>query len=794
MDDIMKEYPFRSVLSLKPLIEHVQESLKNPAHADAVQAEGLQKLLEAAPELMGSLPDPALMKRHNALVQKLLSFVFPPLFWESEAVLVVVPFSAKPVFVSPLFKRLFFGKDGTLLGRLNLDEEAFYRGRIVRMYLLILSMLYDIHEDFDYPLIRTVPDPDTGLDRHFKIRPDFRFIEVRPVGELKALTEWERARIQENLTEPAVLREILPPKGFELQGLTIMHAVDVTESEVLSALGRDLVDQQSTISQKGFSRLQDRLRVLFRRPKLVAGLTAVREDQFMLINAGCRFADGCIFQGSQHVPMSQLEGTVFKRAIQEGRILRVSDLMKESVGPGDPSRVWDLGVRSLLIAPLYYKGECVGTLHLGSPEPGDLGPMEALVMEQLRPLFAMGIRRALDDLENRVQGIIKQECTAIHPTVEWRFRKAALRQLEALRAGQPSKMEEIVFRDVYPLYSSTDIRGSTDERNRAIQKDLADHLETALNVVSAALKVKPLLILKELAGRIQKQLARVQTALHSGDELQIVKFLREELEGVFPHLRELGAGVADAIDAYQGIVDGNVGMVYRVRRDFEESVRVLNDRLVSFLDQEESQAQSLCPHYFERHRTDGVDYLMYLGKALLESGEFNQIYLKNLRLWQVKVACGMAWLTERLKSSLKIPLDTAHLILLQNSPLSIRFRFDEKRFDVDGAYDVRNEIMKSRIDKAVVRDTGERVTQPGKVSMVYSSPEEAKEMRRHIEFLHSEGILTGSTENLDLGDLPGVQGLRALRVTVNVENPALGEQVGAAVSTLAGEGVPEAES
>jgi hypothetical protein len=789
MDEYFKkEFPFRSVLSLRRLIDHVQESLKNPMYANAVQAEGLQKLLEAAPELLGPLPEPALMKRHSALVQRLLSFVFPPLFWESEAVLVVIPFSAKPVFVSPLFKRLFFGKDGTLLGRLNLDEEAFYRGRIVRTYLLILSKLYDIHEDFDYPLIRTVPDPETGLDRHFKIRPDFRFIEVRPLGEQKVLTEAERARIYENLTEPEVLREILPPRDFEMQGITIMHAVDVTESEVLSALGRDLVDQQSTISQKGFLRLQDRLRVLFRRPNLVAGLTAVREDQFMLLNAGCGFADGCIFQGSQHVPMSHLEGTVFQRAIQEGRILRVSDLLKEGVGTGDPSQPWDPGIRSLLIAPLHYKGQCVGTLHLGSPEPGDLGPMETLVMEQLRPLFAMGIRRALDDLENKVQGIIKQECTAIHPTVEWRFRKAALNQLGALRAGRPSKMEDIVFRDVYPLYSTTDIRGSTDERNRAIQKDLADHLETALNVVTSAMRIKPLLILKELAGRIQKQLARVQTSLHSGDELLIVKFLREELEGIFPHLKELGPGVADAIAAYEKTVDGNVGMVYRARRDFEESVHILNDRLVSYLDQEENQAQSLCPHYFERHRTDGVDYLMYLGKSLLENGEFNEIYLRNLRLWQLKVACGMAWVTEQLKASLKIPLDTAHLILLQNAPLSIRFRFDEKRFDVDGAYDVRNEIMKSRIDKAVVRETGERVTQPGKVAMVYSNPEEAKEMRKHIEFLNSEGILTGSTETLDLGDLPGVQGLRALRVTVNVENPALGEQVGAVVSTPAGEG------
>ncbi|MBN1102136.1 MAG: GAF domain-containing protein [Deltaproteobacteria bacterium] len=776
----MEEYPFRAILSLKPLIEYVKKSLLDPVAANAAQAEGLQELLDSAPELQGPIPDVGVLKRHGVLVEKLMSFVFPPIFWETEAVMVVVPFTARSMFVSPTFKRLFFGKEGNLLGKLNLDEGAFHRGRVIRAYLLVLSKLYDIHQDFEYPLIRTVSDPETGLNRHFKIRTDFRFIDVRPMGELKSLSDEERKAIMEHLTEPEVLRKILPPRDFELQGFTVLHAVDVTESEVISALGRDLVDQQSIISLQGFRKVQDRLRELFRRPSLVAGLTAIKEDQVLLLNAGCRLAEGCIFESSRHLPVSQLERTIWHRAIQGKEVLRVSDVLKEDTS-GDKGVALDLDARSVLIAPLHYKGQVIGALHLGSPHPGDLGPMEALVMEQLQPLFAMGIQRALDDLENRVQRVIKQECTAIHPTVEWSFRKAALQHLSDLRAGRASKMAPIVFRDVYPLYSTSDIRGSTEERNRAIQKDLADHLEMALRVVSAAMEIKPLLILNELAGRIQRQFARVQGALRTGDELLMVKFLREEVEGIFPHLREFGSAVAREIAAYESAVDGNVGMVYRARRDFEESVHILNDRLVAYLDQEESRAQSLCPHYFERHRTDGVDYLIYLGGSLLDKGEFNEIYLKNLRLWQLKVACGMAWHTERLKAVLKIPLDTAHLILVQNTPLSIRFRFDEKRFDVDGAYDVRHEIVKSRIDKAVVRGTGERLTQPGTVAVVYSHPDEAKEMRRHIEFLHSEGLLTGSTDNLDLGDLPGIQGLRALRVSVNLENPGLAERFGAAL-------------
>ena len=48
-----------------------------------------------------------------------------------------------------------------------------------------------------------------------------------------------------------------------------------------------------------------------------------------------------------------------------------------------------------------------------------------------------------------------------------------------------------------------------------------------------------------------------------------------------------------------------------------------------------------------------------------------------------------------------MPLEVAHLILVQHMPMAIRFRFDEKRFDIDGAYNMRYEIVKKRIDKAL---------------------------------------------------------------------------------------------
>src|SRR2546426_4679105 len=98
--------------------------------------------------------------------------------------------------------------------------------------------------------------------------------------------------------------------------------------------------------------------------------------------------------------------------------------------------------------------------------------------------------------------------------------------------------------------------------------------------------------------------------------------------------------------------------------------------------------------------------------------------------------------------------------------MSIRFRFDEKRFDVAGAYDIRYEIVKKRIDKALIKGTTERVTQPGKLAIVYGQAGEAAEYRGYLEYLRHLGYVAGEVEDLELEELQGVHGLRALRVEV----------------------------
>lgn len=132
------------------------------------------------------------------------------------------------------------------------------------------------------------------------------------------------------------------------------------------------------------------------------------------------------------------------------------------------------------------------------------------------------------------------------------------------------------------------------------------------------------------------------------------------------------------------------------------------------------------PHLFQRYRTDGVEHTIYIGDSLTERTDFSSLYHKELKLWQLRVVAEMAQASVKLQSELTVPLHVAHLILAQADPIALRFSQEEKKFNVDGAYNTRYEIIKKRIDKAHVKGSDERVTQPAKLSIFYSQLPKSK--------------------------------------------------------------------
>ena len=140
-----------------------------------------------------------------------------------------------------------------------------------------------------------------------------------------------------------------------------------------------------------------------------------------------------------------------------------------------------------------------------------------------------------------------------------------------------------------------------------------------------------------------------------------------------------------------------------------------------------------------------------------------------MKMWQLTLLAKAARLTNDLGKTLSHPLKTTQLILAHNNPISISFRTTERKFDVDGAYNIRYEIIKKRIDKVRIKETNERLTQPGKIAIVYSQPKEYAEYMEYIEFMQNRKLIKQGAEQFELEELQGVLGLKALRVEVDMD-------------------------
>jgi GAF domain-containing protein len=758
----------RTVLSLAPLIDFWKTGLVPRCPQMTALFDGI--MAQLPPALQGDISDKSLLEVHSEQVHTLMTAVVPPVSFDRELTAAFAPCTFESFYATPGFEQLFLNRDHSLKPTLMQKFDSDMDRRFLSAYYLVLERIYGFSGPFASHLnTRMMADERTGLERYYEEIPDYRFVELTPVDTPRPLSETEQEQLLDNITDLELLSRSIDLSRFEFRGFVIIRVQDVTEKAILSALERDMVDDHSIFSSPGIQQIESRLQSLFQRPDLGVSISSLKGDQVMVTKNDHHSKVDCLFSNSHHFCLKDLEGSVWMTAARGKTVFRVADLSKKPSLIRAESDAVCAGIRSMLLSPLQYQGERIGLLEVFSPHPHDFGPFKALLMEQLTPLFAVALKRGQDELAKQVQTVIKEQCTAVHPSVEWRFEKAALAHLEARRQGKPSqRMEDIVFKDVVPFYGQADIRGSSRARNQGIQQDLTHQLTLARKILTSGARQRPWPLLREYVFRIDTLLETLSNGVTSSDENSVFTLLNHEVAQTFDSLRAISADMAEKIDHYVRAVDPVSGMIRRKRKAYEDSVAALNAALADVLEKEDAGIQETFPHYFEKRRTDGVDYMMYIGASMTASGTLPGFHIKDMILWQIMTACRMARQAEKIKPDLEVPLEVCHLILVNHTPLSIRFRYDEKRFDVDGAYDVRHEIIKSRLDKALVKETGERLTQPGRIAVVYANPAEEKEIVQHVRFLTDLGELENDLERLDLDDLPDVTGLKAFRVKVNL--------------------------
>ncbi len=765
---VLENFPYKSFLSFEKIIEHWKSSAEKEGSLESDFAKKVIAKLDDFPELKTYHEDLVISKELKAFLCTLMLPIYPRAEFDSIIKVSLFPFQMKPFYCTPKFLTVTGFNEKGYSAKMHFNEKESLVGKTLGAISIILHQIYNIELKVNMPFIIAIDDEESTLTKYLRLDWDSRFLTVQTIGNIPKVSDDDVKDCLKDITNFEKWLKLLPPENFEIHGFTTTTGLDVTEQEVVSSLKYDLLEKESIVSPERFETLQKKIQSYFQIPNLLLGLAVFPKDCNLAFEYGRKLGNSLILNRSCSFTRNSFENSTYEAAINSGKPIVIDDLKNCKLNSDVEKELNRQGIKSIIVAPLYHEGELVGMFELGSKRENDLTSLQAIKLKGILSLFATAVTRSLGELENKVQAVIKEECTAIHPSVEWRFRRAALNLINQRDVEKSAEMEHVIFENVYPLYGLSDIRNSSITRNESIQSDLVEHLRMANDILLAAVKIKHLPFLDELTFRVDKHISEIQSGLSSGDEVSILEFLKFDVESIFDTIKDFDTDIDEMIKNYFKSLDPELKVFYQKRKDFEETISQINETIANYLEEAELESQKMFPHYFEKYKTDGIEHGIYIGQSLVENKKFDRLYLKNLRLWQLLVMCEVARRTDKIKDSLKFPMETTHLILVQNTPLSIRFRQDEKKFDVDGTYNIRYEIMKKRIDKAYIKGMKERLTQPQKIAIVYSQAKEAIEYRKYIEYLQSKGELQMGIEELELESLQGVQGLRALRVSVNV--------------------------
>lgn len=767
MKDISTDLPIQHLISFNKLLLHYDEMAQSEDQFLVAKAKRVLDAQAPYPELREGFTDVSLLKKHAKVIGIIMEDVFTEVLSTNELKAVAVPFH--DVTFNPSKRLQKITKDagkGFELSMRNFDDNQNY----IMACTVILGHHYGYAVDFKRPFFYDIPDAN-GVMRHYRILYNADFIELAPTDKAKEITQEDFDELLENFANIEIWKEKIPPGSFISKGFVISNIFDVTSEHSISEIKSGLIESNSRNGNAGFmEHIKRTFSSFFNLPDIVVGWSDYNKEKDQFEAAMGDNFESFLLEGEDHQAcLAALCPSSYNVLLNENKYFTVSNVekyFKMSGGIAPYKNLNKHGMQSAILAPVAHNGEVLGVLELASPGLNDFNTVNATKLDEIMPYIATTVLQTRAYLENEIDAIIQNECTTVHSSVYWKFEEEAKKFIvDDLEGRQPS-FSEIVFKDVYPLYGQIDIKDSSKARNLSIQKDLMIQLTEINTVLDAAWQQNKLPIYEELIFRVNSYLDDIKETLFTDSEQAVADFVHNEINPVFEHFKNADASLKEKIDSYEAMIDTHTHSYYNHRKNYDESVMKINKKLASVIDKKQDGAQAMFPHYFERYKTDGVEHNMYIGSSISNNKVFDSIYLKNMRLWQLQVMCEMENAHYNLKPKLSVDLDVASLMLVYSTSLSIRFRMDEKQFDVDGTYNARYEIIKKRIDKSHIKGTNERLTQPGKMSIVYSQKKDELEYLRYIRFLKAKGYFAGKLEIVELEGLQGVTGLKAIRADI----------------------------
>lgn len=753
--------PFKVNISLRLLKEKFETLLDSKNTTIHTQAKQALALFDKHPKLSTGTDSIDDFLNNKPVIDQLMSYIFPSALTENEIKAAVTPYSSDVIYCSSRLEDIIKNAKGSdsVFNDLYKDFEDSFD---LLTYAIILNVYYQFHVDFERPKTLSIADKH-GENKRYRVAFNADFLDIYPNENAIEITDAILDELLSNADNIEIWKKYFPKDSWTIEGFGIINLIDTSLDERIDNFKTHLIQPNN----ESFQYLIQDIRRIFNNPDLQLGsynvehnkiispfdrnfnmLTLVPDEDVSINEYACEHINCQLFKNCKPVIISNVE-TYHKRT--NGNRLSNALLKK--------------GLKSAALIPVPIKGELGFIIELAAFKPNQLNAVNMVKLDSILPFILSYSKRTFSEYQNEISAIIQQECTAIHPSVQWRFEKEASKYIQERNYGENPIFKEIVFKDVVPLFGQIDVVGSSNARNEAIKLDLTKQLEKSKTLLQHRIKIN-LPFYEQLIFQIDKYLLELKENFHTNSEQEINIFFEKQLFPLFEYFQSNSKSSTD-VEEFLKTIDKTTSNLYDARKAYDVTIEKGNKTLSSFLDQQQLKAQEIFPHYFEKFKTDGIEHNLYIGQSISKHLNYHPTVLYNLRLWQLQITCEMEAMYYEKQKEFPLQLKVASLILAYDVPITIRYRIDEKQFDVDGAYNVRYEMIKKRIDKAHIKNTNERLTQPHKLSVVYSSNAMEKEYLAYFEFLQAKNYIGNDIEIVDLEELQGASGIKAIRVSIN---------------------------
>jgi hypothetical protein len=761
------------LLSLKPFIDFIAERIQNEKTAKVNFYKYLLGQFDAYPEL--ALPiETAHVGRYLHLFELIYTALSPLLNDENEQFWAI----SKPVApcfyygTNAFYHILLDEKTGTLKEGLTLpSKKEMGKSMLNNFYNLVLQKFYNFSLGRMPYTVKSIVDEDTHLMKYYRLNVDNRFLNIEAKSRLPELTlENVKEYMKNEEGSLDFLEDLIPPGMFSVEGLSIVTFTDVTAEYALESIKNTIIEHNQCQTGWSNAKISSALKSLVGTDAIEFGLLPyIKLNSKTIIYSHAGFESVVIRQAKTNGMAENDYTEMVESFIAHPRRMIFPEINIEEYASYPMLKlINDSGIKSYALFPLYYNAKLVGCLELYATDPLAFNGSTLSRIESAFPLLAQLYQNIITDFNNEIMAIVTDKFTALQSSVQWRFYLAAYNYMTSGDWKKNLPIEPVYFEDVHPFYGAIDIRNSSIERNLVIRKDLYAHfalLETTLRNLK---KVVPVNIENDFPKQKVEWNRKTFEEMSDREIMKTDDYLLRQLPPYLRLLKDVHPEITAYIDEYFELTRPG-GKIFRNRENYELSMQMINHAVSRHLDEFNAEIQQIYPCYFEKFRTDGVEFDIYLGHSIAPELSFSEDIVHDFRFRQLKVITDIARTTANLTSHLPMPLETTQLIFVYQNVIDISFRIDEQRFDVEGSYNIRYQMVKKRIDKAHIKDSTERLTQPGKIAIVYFTSAEAQEYLGYIKKLQAIQMLTDFVEYVEIEELQGVEGLKALRVEVAMQ-------------------------